>query len=70
MEKMYQYLVGKNKVDITLEFGDQFNFYPHTIWSFIIGKDWLGKKIYLIIYFKGEKVCDVKIKKSYGKIQH
>ena len=64
----YQYLIGKEKKEIIEELGAQFNYYHSEIWTYHIKTNWLGKKRYLLIAFKDEKVYNIKIKKTYAKI--
>lgn len=64
----YSYLMGKSKKEITELLGQDFNYYPADVWFYILSKSWLGRIKALLLYFKDEKVCVIKIKTTYGKI--
>ena len=64
----YSYLIGKDKKSIIEDLGLEFSYYHSEIWSYHIKTNWLGKKRYLLIAFKDEKVYNIKIKKTYAKI--
>ena len=66
----YHHLIGKEKSQVKREIGQEFNFYPASEWNYHIGKDLIGRNIYLIIHFKEEKVHKIEIKKCYGKFSH
>jgi hypothetical protein len=64
----YGYLMGKSKKEITELLEQEFNYYPADLWFYILSKNWFGRIKVLLLYFKEEKVCEVKIKTTYGKI--
>lgn len=66
--KNYNHLIGKDKKEITEELGSDFNYYHSEIWTYHIKTNWLGKKAYLLLVFKDEKVHNIKIKKTYAKL--
>ncbi|AZA48699.1 hypothetical protein EG346_11140 [Chryseobacterium carnipullorum] len=64
----YVYLIGKSKKEITELLEQDFNYYPADFWFYILSKSWLGRIKVLWLYFKDEKVYEIKIKTTYGKI--
>lgn len=64
----HQHLIGKEKKEIIEELGFDFNYYHSEIWTYHIKTNWIGKKTFLLLRFKGDTVHQVKIKKSYAKI--
>ncbi|SEW26451.1 hypothetical protein SAMN05421841_1915 [Chryseobacterium wanjuense] len=64
----YQHLMGRDKKQIVYEMGQEFNFYPNNIWTYIIDNGWFGRKTMLLLFFKSEKVYEIKVKNFYGKI--
>lgn len=64
----YQHLIGKSKIDILNELGDECNFYQSSIWTYIIKKEWFGRKKVLVISFDENTVSHVKIVTTYGKV--
>ncbi len=67
IKQKYHYLLGKDRKQVMDELGDEFNFYPSEVWKYILDRNWLGGKTILILYFKDNKVVELKIKKYYGK---
>lgn len=68
MKRLYPDLMGLTKKDLIEKIGDDFNFYPDTIWIYLLNKSFLGKKTYLIIRFDDDIVKNVVVKKTYGNI--
>ena len=64
----YSYLIGKDKKNVIIELGSEFNYFHSEIWSYHIKTNWFGKKFYLLIFFKNEIVHKVQIKKTYAKL--
>ncbi|NML72457.1 hypothetical protein HHL23_22150 [Chryseobacterium sp. RP-3-3] len=64
----YSDLMGKSKKEITELPGQDFNYYPADFWFYTLSKNWLGRIKALLLYFKEEKVYEIKIKTTYGKI--
>ncbi|WP_167369807.1 hypothetical protein [Chryseobacterium shigense] len=60
--------MGKSKKEITELLEQDFNYYPADFWFYILSKSWPGRIKVLLLYFKEEKVCEIKIKTTYGKI--
>lgn len=67
-ENPYQYLIGRDKKQIVHEMGQEFNFYPNNLWTYIVDLNWFGKKTILLLFFENEKVHKVKVKNFYGKV--
>lgn len=67
-KKYYNYLIGKDKSQVKHELGQEFNYFPSDVWTYHLKTNWLGKKTYLILYFKEEIIMMIKIISSYGKI--
>lgn len=63
-KKKYHHLIGKSKKLITEELGQEFNYYPSNVWSYLLKKSWWGNKTYLIVYFKNDEVDRVRIGKK------
>ncbi|WP_223608316.1 hypothetical protein [Chryseobacterium sp. OSA05B] len=66
MKNQYKSLIGITKKDLIEKLGDGFNFYPDTIWTYLLHKNFFGRKTFLVITFKDEMVIDVNIIKKYG----
>ena len=64
----YSYLIGKDKQNVIIELGSEFNYFHSEIWTYHIKTNWFGKKFYLLIFFKNEIVHKVQIKKTYAKL--
>lgn len=69
MNRQYQNS-GKEKLQIKEELGDQYNFYPASVWSYYIGKDLLYRNIYLYIYFKESVAQKTEIKNIMEKSEN
>lgn len=67
MKNDFQCLIGKNKKKMITELGQEFNFYPSTIWPYILHANCLERKTVLIIFFENEIVKEINIKKYYSK---
>ncbi|MDN4013433.1 hypothetical protein QX233_13230 [Chryseobacterium gambrini] len=65
----YKHLLGKDKIQLIKDFGQEFNYYPANVWTYIIKTGWLGSKYVLIIFFKDNIVSKIKLKTFYGKIK-
>lgn len=63
----YSHLVGKSRNQIKQEMGDGFNFFKDRIWTYEIGKTWIGKRIILAITFKEDKADAVRLFKSFKR---
>lgn len=61
-------LSGKTKKEIIALLGDEFNFYPDSIWSYVVSKKWYGRNKILYIEFENEIVIRKFTKITYGKI--
>ena len=63
----YQHLIGKDRSLVSEALGQELNYYHSDVWVYTLGKDWIYRKIILLIFFKNNKVTEIKIKKRYGK---
>ncbi|WP_434981176.1 hypothetical protein [Daejeonia sp. YH14] len=68
MKNHHHHLIGKSKKDIIDSYGHEFNYYPASIWTYEIGRNWMGKRKILIIVFENEIVKTIRIKYCYGKL--
>ncbi|WP_034706559.1 hypothetical protein [Chryseobacterium luteum] len=64
-----QYLAGKSKEEILAEMGQDFNYYPAEVWTYILHINWLGRKTVLYLFFENDTAKEFIIKKHYGKIK-
>lgn len=65
----YNSLIGKTKKEVLGELGEEFNYYPDKVWSYVLKKYWWGKKWILYIEFdKEDKVIAKFTALRYGKI--
>ena len=69
MKNNRQNLLGKDKKEILSELGQEFNFYPSEVWTYVLHTNWFGRKTALLLFFEDEVVKGIKIKKYYGKIK-
>lgn len=69
MAHEYDYLLNKDKAQILELLGEEFNFYPSNIWSYVIETGYFYRKTVLFIFFENEIVSKIKITKMYGKIR-
>ena len=60
-------LLGKTKKEVLAILGDGFNFYPDNVWTYELGKNWLGKKSVLVVSFKDDILKSKVIKTTYRK---
>jgi len=63
----YQHLIGKTKNNVLNELGDECNFYQSSVWTYILKKEWFGRKKVLIINFDDNKVSHIKTVTTYTK---
>ncbi len=63
----YQHLIGKTKNNVLNELGDECNFYQSSVWTYILKKEWFGRKKVLIINFDDNKVSHIKTVTTYAK---
>lgn len=68
--KDYQHIMGKSKSYVIDEIGTEVSYFHSEIWFYHLKTNWIGKKIYLVIFFKHEVVSRVKIKKSFATIRY
>jgi len=60
--------IGMTKKEILDILGEEFNFYPDKVWSYVLKKSWWGRKRILIIEFDDDdKVISRYIVNRYGK---
>lgn len=64
----FKHLLGKSKTEVLEQFGQEFNYYPSEIWTYILQTNFWGRKTVLIVFFENEIVKRILIKKCYGKI--
>ncbi|KXH83414.1 hypothetical protein [Chryseobacterium kwangjuense] len=69
MKNKYLHLLGMTKKELILSIGDEFNFYPDSIWIYLVHTSFLGRKTFLMIRFENESVTGVEIKRTYGKLK-
>lgn len=63
-------LLGKTKKEVLSIFGDGFNFYPEDLWTYELGKNWLGKRSVFVLSFKDEILTSISIRTTYRKCNH
>lgn len=68
MKKSYAELTGMTKNELLHEMGDDFNFYPDPVWIYLLHKNFLGRKTFLIVHFEKNIIIKTAIKKTYGNI--
>lgn len=69
MKNDFQHLIGKDKKEVLAELGQEFNFYPSEIWTYILHTSCFGRKTVLLLFFENEVLKKINIKKYYGKIK-
>lgn len=69
MCEMYQQLIGKSKDMIISELGFEFNYYPSDVWIYLLKTNWIGRKTFLIIFFKEDMVEEILIKNAFRKLK-
>ena len=57
----YDHLLGKRKDEVLKELGEGFNYYPDDVWTYVLKKNWWGKKTALLLKFDGDNVIQTKI---------
>lgn len=68
IKSKYLDLLGITKKEVLLKIGDDFNFYPDPVWIYLLHRNILGKKTFLIITFDTDIVIKVSIKKTYRNL--
>ncbi|ASK32321.1 hypothetical protein CEY12_20520 [Chryseobacterium sp. T16E-39] len=68
MQSEYLNLIGVSKKSLIEKLDDGCNFYPNTTWTYLLHKNVLGRKTFLVITFENEIVSRVNIIKTYGII--
>jgi hypothetical protein len=63
----FNHLVGKTRGEVKTELGDGFNYFTNQIWTYEIGKTWIGKRIILSVTFKDGKVSSVEVHNTFRK---
>ena len=61
-------LLGKTKDEIIDLLGDEFNFYPESIWHYVLSKTWYGRKKVLYIEFEEGIVIHKSVITTYGRL--
>lgn len=61
----FNYLIGKTRHEVKAEMGDGFNFFKHNVWTYQVGKTWLGKKIILSVLFIENEVVNITLRKTF-----
>jgi hypothetical protein len=64
----YDYLLNQDKVQILQLLGQEFNFYPSNIWTYVLKTRSFWRRTVMFIFFENEKVFKIEIKVIYGKI--
>ncbi|MEN5133240.1 hypothetical protein [Elizabethkingia anophelis] len=64
----YDHLLGKKKDEVLKELGEEFNYYPDDVWTYILKKNWWGKKTALLLKFDGDEVIQTKISTYFLKV--
>ncbi|WP_228409770.1 hypothetical protein [Chryseobacterium sp. T16E-39] len=67
MREKFKHLLGKTRDEITKEIGDGFNFHDNEVWTYEVGKTWIGRRIILSIKFKGKNASEIAFYKSFRK---
>jgi hypothetical protein len=67
MREKFKYLLGKTRREIIEEIGDGFNFEKNEVWTYEVGKTWLGRRIILCIKFKGKNASEITFFKSFRR---
>lgn len=61
-------LIGKTKKEVLVELGDGFNFYKDREWTYLLKKNWWGRRTVLFIEFDQEDIVIAEYTISkYGK---
>lgn len=61
----YNRVIGMTKKEILLELGEDFNYYPDDVWTYILRRSWLGRKTELILFFSEDRVVKFEILKTW-----
>ncbi|HCA08930.1 MAG TPA: hypothetical protein DEO71_17285 [Chryseobacterium sp.] len=69
MKISYSELIGMTKNELLNTMGDDFNFYPDAVWIYLLDKNFLGRKTFLIVRFDQNIIVKTEIKKAYGNIK-
>lgn len=62
-------LIGKTKEEILDLLGDEFNFYPESVWRYLLSKSWYGRKKILYLEFEDDIVIRKSVIFTYEKIR-
>ncbi|MEY8758910.1 hypothetical protein [Chryseobacterium tongliaoense] len=63
----FSHLLGKDRMVIKDEIGDGFNYFINDIWTYELGKTWIGRRIILSIIFKNGIASEINVFKSFRK---
>jgi hypothetical protein len=66
-KEKFNHLLGKSRCEVIKEIGDGFNYFTNTVWTYEVGKTWIGKRIILSIKFKDEKASEVSLSTSFRR---
>ena len=61
----YKNLLGKTKNDILDKFGDEFNYYRSSTWTYIIEQKWYRSKTLYLFFDEKDIVYKVDVKNQY-----
>lgn len=61
-------LIGKTKDEVLKELGCECNYRPLNIWTYLLKRNWIGKKQFLILNFENNRVVNIKTQSSFRKI--
>ncbi|MBK1896276.1 hypothetical protein JHL15_10970 [Chryseobacterium sp. YIM B02567] len=67
MKEKFKHLLGKTREEIAQEIGDGFNYPENEVWTYEVGRTWIGRRIILSITFKGKKAAEIAFFKSFRK---
>ncbi|MEY8758909.1 hypothetical protein [Chryseobacterium tongliaoense] len=66
-KKKFTYLLGRTRIEVKDKLGYGLNYFGSDLWTYELGKDWMGKRIFLSVVFKNEEVAEINIIKRFRK---
>ncbi|MBV8325178.1 hypothetical protein [Chryseobacterium sp.] len=60
-------LLGKTRNEIKDDLGDGFNLHTSDIWTYDLGKTWIGRRIILSLRFENKKVIKINVFKTFKR---
>ncbi|EJL69604.1 hypothetical protein [Chryseobacterium populi] len=66
-EKKFTYLLGSTRIEVKDKLGYGFNCFTNDLWTYKLGRTWMGRRVILLLIFKNEEVAEIMVVKKFWK---